>query len=123
MRLRNQLVIAAKNFAREENLSRVLIPTISKVMDEQLKLTQKLVDVVDRASRKICVTLLRHNGDESESSFNQIQLFARKAEDEKFKQIVYLNYKLEELIYLLDVMNSVHAKVITIEPIHSVLLK
>ena len=33
MRLRNQLVNAAENFAREENLTPVLIPTMSKDMD------------------------------------------------------------------------------------------
>ena len=36
MRLRNQLVNAAENFAREENLTPVLIPTMSRDMDEQL---------------------------------------------------------------------------------------
>ena len=55
MRLRNQLVNAAENFAREEHLTPVLIPTMSKDMDEQLKLPHKVVDVVDRAKRKICV--------------------------------------------------------------------
>ena len=52
---------AAENFAREETLIPVLIPTMSKDMDEQLKLIHKAVDVVDRANRKICVTLLRYN--------------------------------------------------------------
>ena len=51
MRLRNQLVHAAETFAREENLTTVLIPTMSKDMDEQLKLTYKVVDVVDRANK------------------------------------------------------------------------
>ena len=46
MRLRNQLVNAAENFAREENLTPVLIPTMSKDRDE-LKLAHKVVDVVD----------------------------------------------------------------------------
>ena len=50
MRLRNQLVYAAENFAREENLTPVQIPTLSKDMDEQLKLAHKVVDVVDRAN-------------------------------------------------------------------------
>ena len=59
MRLMNQLVNAAKNFAGEKKLTPVLIPTMSKDMDEQLKLAHKVVDVVDRANRKICVTLLR----------------------------------------------------------------
>ena len=47
MKLRNQLVNAAENFAREENLTPVLIPTMSRDMDEQLKLAHKVVDVVD----------------------------------------------------------------------------
>ena len=36
MRLKSQLVNALENFAREENLTPVLIPTMSKDMDEQL---------------------------------------------------------------------------------------
>ena len=63
IRLRNQLVNAAENFARVENLMPVRIPTMSKDMDAQLKLAHKVVDVVDRANRKICVTLLRYNVD------------------------------------------------------------
>ena len=81
MRLRNQLVNAAKNFGREENLTPVLIPTMSKDMDEQLKLAHKVVDVVDRAKRKICVTWLRYNVDKPESSYAQVRLMARKKED------------------------------------------
>ena len=107
MRLRNQLVNAAENFAREENLTPVLIPTMSRDMDEQLKLAHKAVDVVDRTNRKICVTLLLYNVDKPESSYAQVRLFARNKQDEKFQQVVYVTYKLEEFIYLLDVMNSV----------------
>ena len=58
MQLRNQLVIAQENFRREENLSPVLIPAMSKNMEKQLKLAHNAVDAVDRANRKICVTLL-----------------------------------------------------------------
>ena len=47
MRLRNQLLNAAGNFAREDNLTSVLLPTMSRDMDEQLKLAHKVVDVVD----------------------------------------------------------------------------
>ena len=72
MRLRNQLVNATENFAREEYFTPVLIPTMSKDMDEQLKLADKVVDVVDRANRKICVTLLRHSVDKPESSYAQV---------------------------------------------------
>ena len=120
MRLRNQLVNAAENVTSGENLTPVLIPTMSRDMDEQLKLAHKVVDVVDRANRKICVTLLRCNVDKPESSYAQIGLFARKKEDEKFQQFVYVNYKLEDLISLLGVMNSVYDKVVTNQPICNV---
>ena len=96
MRLRNQLVNAAKNFAREENLTPVLIPTMSKDMDKQLKLDESVIDVVDRASRKNCVTLLRYNVDRPESSYAPVQFFARKKGDEKFQQNIYAKYKFEE---------------------------
>ena len=59
MRLRNQLINAAEKFAREENLTPVLIPKLSRDMDEHFKLAHKVVDVVNCANRKLCVTLLR----------------------------------------------------------------
>ena len=90
-RLRNQLVDAAENFAREENFTPVLKPTKSKDMDEQLQLVHKVVDVVDRANSKICLTLLRYNVDKPESSYAQVRLFAREKEDEKFQQIDNVN--------------------------------
>ena len=81
---------------------------MSKDMDEQLKLPHKIVDVVDRANKMIFVTLLRYNVDKPESSHAQVRLFESKKEDEKLQQVVYVNYKLEEFICLLDVMNSVN---------------
>ena len=91
LRLRNQLENTVENFAGEETLSPVMIPTITKDMDEHLKLAHKRVDVVDQPNRKNCVTLLRYNVDKAESSFAEVLLFARKKKDEKFEQIVYLN--------------------------------
>ena len=96
---------------------------MSRDMDEQLKLAHKVVDVVDRTNRKVCVTLLRYNVAKPESSYAQVQLFARKNEDEKFQQVVCVNYKLEEFIYLPDVMNSVYDKVVTDQPTCKVLKK
>ena len=121
MRLRNQLLIAAENFAGEKKLTSVLIPKLSKDMDEKLKLAHKVVDVVDRTNRKICLTLLWYDVDNLESSYAQVRLFARKKEDEKFQKVVYVNFKLEEFIYLLDVVNSVFDKNITNQPICNVL--
>ena len=121
MRLRNQLVISAENIGREENLSPVFIPTLSKDMDEQLTLADKVVDVVDRGNRTFCVTLLRYSVNKSESSYAEVPLFAGRMEDQKFQQVVNVNYKLEEFIYLLDVMNSVYDNFIGNKPICNVL--
>ena len=54
IRLRNQLVNAEENFATGENLTPVPIPTMSKDLDEQLKLAHKVVDVWDRAKKDFC---------------------------------------------------------------------
>ena len=55
--------------------------------------------------------MLHYNVDKPESSYAQVRIIARKKEREKFHEIVYLNYKFDEIIYLLDVMTSVHDKV------------
>ena len=47
IRQRNQLIVAADNFLREENLSPVLQSTLCKDMEEQLMLVHKVIDVVD----------------------------------------------------------------------------
>ena len=90
-------------------------------MEEQLKLVHKVIDVVDRPNRRICVTLLRYRADNPETSYAQVRLFARKKEVEKFQQIVYVNYKLDEFVCLLNVMYSVYEKVIANQPICNVL--
>ena len=51
MRLRKQLVVAAENFGTGENLSPVVLPTLSEAMVEQPELARKVVDVVDWANR------------------------------------------------------------------------
>ena len=72
---------------------------------------------MDCPNRRICVTLLRYKVDNPETSYAQVRLFGRKREEEKFQQIVYVNYRLDEFIYLLDVINSVYDKVIAKQPI------
>ena len=88
VRQRNQIVVAANNFLRQQNLSPVLQSTLSKDMEEQLKLVHKVIDVVDRPNTRICVTLLRYKVDNRETSYAQVRLFGRKKEEEKFQQIV-----------------------------------
>ena len=121
IRQRNQLVVAADHFLRQQNLAAVLQSTLSEDMEEQLKLVHEVIDVVARPKRRICVTLLRYKVDNPDTSYAQVRLFGRKTEEEKFQQIVYVNYKLDEFIYLLDVMNSVYDKVIANQPICNVL--
>ena len=120
MRLRQQPLTAAGNSARPENLSVVLIPTMSKDMDEQLKLAHKVVDVMDGAKKKVCLTLLQYNVDKPESFYAQVRIVARKMENEKFQQSFYVKFKLKRTIYLIEVMRSVIDKVITNQPICNV---
>ena len=121
IRQRNQLVVAADNFLRESTLSPVLHSRLSKDMEEQLKLVHKGIDFVDCPNRRICVTLLGYKVDNPETSYAQVRLFGRKKEEEKFQQIVYVNYRLDEFVYLLDVMNSVFDKVIANQPLCNIL--
>ena len=121
IRLKNQPVIAADNLGEEENLSFVLKPTRSKDKEEQLKLAHKVVHLMDRANRNICVTLLQCNVDKPKNLYVHVLMFWRKKDDEKFQQLVYVNYKLEEVVYLLDVMSSQSDRVLTDQPICKIL--
>ena len=67
------------------------------------------------------MTLLRYKADNPDTSYDQVRLFGRKTEEKKFQQIVYVNYRLDEFIYLLDVKNSLYDKVIANQPICNVL--
>ena len=97
IRLRNQLVVAIRDFCKEENLPPVQVKLLAKDMKEQLKLTHKVVEVVDRPHRKICVTMLRYNVERPQTSYVQVPLFGRK-DEEKFNQIVYVNYNFDEFL-------------------------
>ena len=102
-------------------MSPVLQFTLSKDIEEQLKLVHKVIDAVDRPNRRFCVTLLRYKVDNPETSYAQVRLFGRKKEEEKFQQIVYVNYRLDEFVNLLDVMISVYDKVIANQPVCNIL--
>ena len=95
IRQRNQLIVPADNFLREQILSTVLQSTLSKDMEEQLKFIHKVIDTVNRPNKRIYVTLLRYKVDNPETSYAQVRPFGRKKEEEKLQQIVYVNYKLD----------------------------
>ena len=96
MRSRNQLAVAAEHIVSEDNLFPVLTPTLSKDMGEQLKLSHKVVDLVERANRNICVTLLRYIVVRPEIFYAQVRTLPRKKEDDNFQQIVFVNYNLDD---------------------------
>ena len=83
----------------------MLIPTTFEDMDEKLKLAQKVVDLVDQAMRKTCVTLQRYIMGKPDTTYHHVRSFKMKKEDEKFEQFFCLRYNFEENVYLLDVMN------------------
>ena len=58
--------------------------------------------------------------DKPENSYVQVSLFAKRKEEEKFQNIVYVKYKVEEPVYLLAVMNSVFNKDNTDKHIYNV---
>ena len=90
-------------------------------MKEQQKFVHKVIDVVDRPNRRICVTQVRYKLGKPDTFYAQVRLFGRKTEEEKFQQIVYVNQKLDDFLCLLDVMNSVYDKVFANQPICNVL--
>ena len=49
------------------------------------------------------------------------RLFGGRKDEEKFNQIVHVNYKLDEFFHLLDVLSSVYDKVIANETLCNVL--
>ena len=78
IRLRNKLVAAVRDYSKEENLTPVQVKLLAKDMEEQLKLTYKVVEVVDRPHRKICVTMLPYNVEKPETSYVQVRLVEKK---------------------------------------------
>ena len=105
--LRNQIVVATVDFAKDEKLEPIVTAPLSKDLDEQLKHVQKAITIVDRSKRKIIATMKKYYVEKPESAYVQIRLFTRKTETEKFQQIVFVNYKLDEFLFLLDVINNV----------------
>ena len=120
VRSRNQLVIPAEYFGREENLYLVLIPTMSNDKDEQIKLTHKVVDVMDQANRKTCLTLLHYKKYKLEKSFAQLRAFAKTVKTRN-RTDYYVKNEFEEIVYIFDVLSFVSDKVIEHQPFCNVL--
>ena len=97
--LRTQLVNGAENFAIQGNLSSVLKPTLSKDMDEQLKLVHKMLTQKTEQTRRFlwlcCGTMWPSQRNHKLNS----NYFARNKEDDKFQQFFYMRKESEELIF------------------------
>ena len=92
------------------------ITTMSEIKEEQLKLVLKVADVVNRLDRMICATQMRYIAYKPKRLYVQVRFLARKIKVDKLQQIVRVNFKLEEIFYLLDVMSSVYESVIPNQP-------
>ena len=69
----------------------------------------------------IVVARLQNTVDKPQSFFTHVQLLARKKEDEKFQQTMYVSCKLEKCIYLLNVRTYVFDNVFAVKLIFIVL--
>ena len=117
VRLNYRLVIDAEVFDRVENLSSLITPTMSKDFNEQLKLAQNVVDVLNQANRNYCGTLLRYSVDKPEIFYAQVRLFAQMKEDEEFYQNFSVHFERQEFFYLIDIVNSVYVELFLIKPL------
>ena len=52
MRRRNQLIVAAKNFRREQNLFPVQFPIMFRIMNGQLEWTYEILEFLDVVDQK-----------------------------------------------------------------------
>ena len=84
IRLRKQLVVAVRDFSKEENLAPAQVELLAKDMEEQLKRTHEVVEAADR------VTMLRYTVEKPETSYVQVRLFGRREERGRKNQSNFL---------------------------------
>ena len=86
---------------------------LSKDLDEQLKHVQKAITIVDRPKRKIFATMKKYCMHKPETTYVQLRLFTRNSEHDKFQQLVFVNYKYGEFLYLVDVITSISDQILS----------
>ena len=90
MRLRNQIVVAAADFAKDEKLEPIVTAPLSRDFDEQLEHVQKAITIVDRSKKKIIATMKKYYREKPESSDVQIRLFTKKMRQKNFNKLFLL---------------------------------
>ena len=111
--LRNPIAQVVREFSTDETLKKVVTSPLSKNLDEQLKHVQKAIKIVDRPKRKTFATMKKYCMDKPESTYVQLRLFTRNSEHDKFQQLVFVNYKYDEFLFLLDVFTSISDQVLS----------
>ena len=111
MRMKNELVIAVAEFRKLQNLQPAP-ENFTRDMEDQLKMMHQVYNVVDQPHRKIYVTMLRYKVDNPDSTYVQIRLFGKMQKDGNFVQLTYVNYKQQEFLHLLDIMDYSYAQII-----------
>ena len=79
---------------------------LTRELNEQLQHVQTAITIFDRSNMKIIATIEKYYSEKPESAYVLVRLFTRKSEIEKFQQVVFVNCKLDEFMYLLDVNNE-----------------
>ena len=123
MRMKDELLVATTEFATVQGLQLqpITIGPFAREMETQLKMAHKVYNVVDLSHRRICVTMLRYKVKIPKTSYVQIRLFTPDKDFQagRFQQIVYVNYRLDEFLELLDVMDSARDKILKNQPFDS----
>ena len=113
LRFRNPIVQAVGEFSTDETLKKVVTSPLSKYLYEQLKYIQKSITTVDRPKRKVFATMKKYCMDKPESRYVQLRVFTRNSEHDHNQQLVFVNYKYDEFLYLLNVTTSTSDQVLS----------
>ena len=106
-------LIMLLEFSTDETLREVVTSPLSKDLDEQLKHVQKAITIVDGRKRKIFASMKKYFIDKPESTYVQLRHFTRNSEHDKFQQLVFVNYKYDDFLCLLDVITSISDQVLS----------
>ena len=104
-RKRKPLVVAAKNLCKGKSLSLVHRPKFSKDIDEQPRLSHKMLGVVHQPNRNLCISLFWYDVQPKNSYVNG-KFFQKLKEESFFQQLIYRKqlYLLNIIIFVFDKM-------------------
>ena len=71
-------MLQSETLAKRKICPHVQMKLLAKNIEEQLKLTHRVVKIVDRPHRMICVTMLRYNVEKPETSYPSAIVWNKK---------------------------------------------